>query len=116
IRSPITPTHYAFCYSCTDLLPLHSFPTRRSSDLTTWSISLSWMPASLTTLLNGVLQRSSRSAVSCWNCARVSFSSRCRGPSADADRKSTRLNSSHVKISYAVFCLKKKIELTTLDL
>src|SRR5690606_41078836 len=26
----------------------------------------------------------------------------------DADRKSTRLNSSHVKISYAVFCLKKK--------
>src|SRR5690606_42050288 len=27
---------------------------------------------------------------------------------ADADRKSTRLNSSHVKISYAVFCLKKK--------
>src|SRR5690606_40358899 len=28
------------------------------------------------------------------------------------DRKSTRLNSSHVKISYAVFCLKKKIYLT----
>src|SRR5690606_42054033 len=27
-----------------------------------------------------------------------------------ADRKSTRLNSSHVKISYAVFCLKKKIQ------
>src|SRR5690606_40184575 len=28
------------------------------------------------------------------------------------DRKSTRLNSSHVKISYAVFCLKKKTRLT----
>src|SRR5690554_7692150 len=28
-----------------------------------------------------------------------------------ADRKSTRLNSSHVRISYAVFCLKKKITL-----
>ena len=28
------------------------------------------------------------------------------------DRKSTRLNSSHVVISYAVFCLKKKIEKT----
>src|SRR5690606_42090725 len=28
--------------------------------------------------------------------------------SQHADRKSTRLNSSHVKISYAVFCLKKK--------
>src|SRR3712207_7628823 len=27
-----------------------------------------------------------------------------------ADRKSTRLNSSHANISYAVFCLKKKIE------
>src|SRR5690606_40571612 len=33
------------------------------------------------------------------------------GAAADptsTDRKSTRLNSSHVKISYAVFCLKKK--------
>src|SRR5690554_1925998 len=29
------------------------------------------------------------------------------GPSKE-DRKSTRLNSSHVRISYAVFCLKKK--------
>src|SRR5436309_8659241 len=28
------------------------------------------------------------------------------------DRKSTRLNSSHVKISYAVFCLKKKKQQT----
>src|SRR3712207_6968418 len=27
---------------------------------------------------------------------------------ADEDRKSTRLNSSHANISYAVFCLKKK--------
>src|SRR5436309_10682005 len=34
-----------------------------------------------------------------------------RAPSAaPQDRKSTRLNSSHVKISYAVFCLKKKTE------
>src|SRR5690606_41912486 len=30
------------------------------------------------------------------------------GGRARGDRKSTRLNSSHVKISYAVFCLKKK--------
>src|SRR5450432_4320251 len=29
-------------------------------------------------------------------------------PDADLDRKSTRLNSSHDQISYAVFCLKKK--------
>src|SRR5690554_7614349 len=32
----------------------------------------------------------------------------CRGPRRSRDRKSTRLNSSHVRISYAVFCLKKK--------
>src|SRR5438874_10705731 len=31
-----------------------------------------------------------------------------RPSSASGDRKSTRLNSSHVEISYAVFCLKKK--------
>src|SRR5699024_1520700 len=30
------------------------------------------------------------------------------GKKSDKDRKSTRLNSSHVSISYAVFCLKKK--------
>src|SRR5699024_11688538 len=30
------------------------------------------------------------------------------GSQVDIDRKSTRLNSSHVSISYAVFCLKKK--------
>src|SRR5215813_13748484 len=31
-----------------------------------------------------------------------------KGAFTGADRKSTRLNSSHVRISYAVFCLKKK--------
>src|SRR3712207_7365615 len=46
---------------------------------------------------------------SSWARART----RCRpllvGPMrADRDRKSTRLNSSHTNISYAVFCLKKK--------
>src|SRR5436305_11676090 len=38
---------------------------------------------------------------------------RCREPQL-ADRKSTRLNSSHVRISYAVFCLKKKKDLVLL--
>src|SRR2546430_11160296 len=33
---------------------------------------------------------------------------RQRGARPDVDRKSTRLNSSHSQISYAVFCLKKK--------
>src|SRR2546422_5534566 len=38
------------------------------------------------------------------NCKRMSSPSRC----TSTDRKSTRLNSSHGYISYAVFCLKKK--------
>src|SRR3712207_9005942 len=33
-----------------------------------------------------------------------------------ADRKSTRLNSSHANISYAVFCLKKKINMNSFRL
>src|SRR5688500_20084656 len=33
---------------------------------------------------------------------------RLSSPTAAGDRKSTRLNSSHLVISYAVFCLKKK--------
>src|SRR2546430_4782065 len=35
--------------------------------------------------------------------------------SGAADRKSTRLNSSHSQISYAVFCLKKKKQRNTLE-
>src|SRR3712207_8125637 len=38
----------------------------------------------------------------------VRASERQRGGGAGEDRKSTRLNSSHANISYAVFCLKKK--------
>src|SRR2546428_14128201 len=38
---------------------------------------------------------------------RVEWTGRPSSP-FDADRKSTRLNSSHDQISYAVFCLKKK--------
>src|SRR3712207_8023270 len=37
-----------------------------------------------------------------------------RYPVAGKDRKSTRLNSSHANISYAVFCLKKKTKTQTL--
>src|SRR5256885_8812234 len=39
-------------------------------------------------------------------------SARCR--CQRTDRKSTRLNSSHLVISYAVFCLKKKITFATM--
>src|SRR5690606_41456873 len=49
-----------------------------------------------------------------WPVRRTAFWSAASAPGsparhsgAEGDRKSTRLNSSHVKISYAVFCLKK---------
>src|SRR2546422_7221070 len=45
-----------------------------------------------------------RSPSSCAACR----GTRPRSPSGALDRKSTRLNSSHGYISYAVFCLKKK--------
>src|SRR5437868_10489844 len=46
----------------------------------------------------------------CVSC-RPSFRSGAGPPRPSRDRKSTRLNSSHVSISYAVFCLKKKNKL-----
>src|SRR5438477_4482896 len=47
---------------------------------------------------------------SAWRSARRSDPPSATGPIAKRfqDRKSTRLNSSHMSISYAVFCLKKK--------
>src|SRR5256885_3752641 len=48
--------------------------------------------------------RSRRAAAACARRARGSRGS----PRPAGDRKSTRLNSSHLVISYAVFCLKKK--------
>src|SRR5256885_6018212 len=51
--------------------------------------------------------------IPCSHPVKLNLSGRCRGLQIDksvahADRKSTRLNSSHLVISYAVFCLKKK--------
>src|SRR5437870_10667377 len=62
---------------------LHSFPTRRSSDLSQGT----WARAGAN-LLSKIVGQPRQNAYT--------------------DRKSTRLNSSHVAISYAVFCLKKK--------
>src|SRR5690606_41545953 len=87
---------------------LHSFPTRRSSDLEnfvdsdapaamppvgTFSVYVWKSPLSPPTLLP------------VWSLDTLV---RPQPPCSPIDRKSTRLNSSHVKISYAVFCLKKK--------
>src|SRR5688572_33396669 len=43
-----------------------------------------------------------------WYLQRLTWFQLPVGPTAKIDRKSTRLNSSHSQISYAVFCLKKK--------
>src|SRR3712207_8556242 len=46
--------------------------------------------------------------------ASLAYHARRAGVETTADRKSTRLNSSHANISYAVFCLKKKKKYPTL--
>src|SRR5699024_12331845 len=79
---------------------LHSFPTRRSSDLELFSRNV----VSLIILPNKHVAPDKHPR------NRYLFH-RAGGRSigdSPADRKSTRLNSSHVSISYAVFCLKKK--------
>src|SRR5690625_6872026 len=77
----------------------HSFPTRRSSDLSQW-------PApNLATFADRYEENPN--VVDTEDYLEESI---IHGrPGTPIDRKSTRLNSSHVAISYAVFCLKKKI-------
>src|SRR5436309_10076855 len=88
---------------------IHSFPTRRSSDLLTLSAQVSGTNNStLNWSVNGVAGGNATLGQIC-----VAGSSPCQTVTASSaaqveDRKSTRLNSSHVKISYAVLCLKKK--------
>src|SRR5690349_24237696 len=87
---------------------LTSFPTRRSSDLRSveridatvgrHTAQPRPVPCAATTSEN---VRSPSSRTSRYRAARDI--AKC-----SQDRKSTRLNSSHVEISYAVFCLKKK--------
>src|SRR5690349_24078695 len=54
-----------------------------------------------------VLARGDRQRVQRWGQEEVEQQAAEQG-GQQRDRKSTRLNSSHVEISYAVFCLKKK--------
>src|SRR5699024_12619303 len=80
----------------------HSFPTRRSSDL-----SVTWAGEPVGGIRVSAVSHIEKSmtfplAVSRGKRQRVTIEV------IEQDRKSTRLNSSHVSISYAVFCLKKK--------
>src|SRR5690606_41944326 len=94
---------------------LHSFPTRRSSDLPSWLVLLSCCVASCIRSENCAFSNSSNSVFnSSALLARNSLAFMVTPTDAArtrsrTDRKSTRLNSSHVKISYAVFCLIKTI-------
>src|SRR5437899_5177463 len=82
------------------------FPYTRSSDLTPKGVSLMAVNDSLTALM--ALVDGADSAPSEESFA--AFHRVCQG--WKEDRKSTRLNSSHLGISYAVFCLKKKKQST----
>src|SRR5437773_7110777 len=82
---------------------LLSFPTRRSSDLDHPSARPDFAdPSPYGSSGHTVLHRSECG----WSHHRPP--SRKRPYCGWEDRKSTRLNSSHITISYAVFCLKKK--------
>src|SRR5436853_1927509 len=93
-------------------LDLHSFPTRRSSDLRFTNQLFIWR---IHEAKKEDPKRQNREAPRADVCRPV----RCggtlfrRAPSlpGQEDRKSTRLNSSHLGISYAVFCLKKKFSI-----
>src|SRR5690606_40939242 len=99
-------------FSCSRLHRiLLSFPTRRSSDLPPQGSPLDELAP------GGVRESLPGRAGDRVPLARPPHRGTSAGAGAerpplptflDADRKSTRLNSSHVKNSYAVFCLKKK--------
>src|SRR5690606_41605003 len=107
---PLSILFTLFFYSAAHPPSLHSFPTRRSSDL----VNLTHMQdgdartaefeALNIPVLQGLNERSATVAEWRKGISGVGGSS----TAVMLDRKSTRLNSSHVKISYAVFCLKKK--------
>src|SRR5690606_39559966 len=97
--------YYFLCYPV--LRHLHSFPTRRSSDLGAESGDPQHQERSTHPSLQIRTIIPTRSH--CLRRSRLNSASRSASRTEPIlDRKSTRLNSSHVKISYAVFCLKKK--------
>src|SRR5699024_11516889 len=89
----------------------HSFPTRRSSDLhlnkTNRDQILKLLQGFKPELIHGFPSALSQLARLFPDGLPYEIPGRTE-ITAPADRKSTRLNSSHVSISYAVFCLKKK--------
>src|SRR5437870_11538745 len=93
----------------------YSFPTRRSSDLRL-SRSERRHPAAAAqpAFDDNLADENHNSVYRDYHYQRLNMGSAPGLRSIHPDRKSTRLNSSHVAISYAVFSLKKKISLTYL--
>src|SRR5206468_11764699 len=88
--------------SSLDLPVVHSFPTRRSSDL------IGGQSAGVAEFKPPIDSEEIAAAV-CRRPLLEELAARLeRFLQNRSDRKSTRLNSSHDQISYAVFCLKKK--------
>src|SRR5690606_41449732 len=77
---------------------------RRPPRSTLFPYTTLFRSGSVTTGSTALMRSRSRSGIS----SRPTGCSDCSATDRRRDRKSTRLNSSHVKISYAVFCLKKK--------
>src|SRR5262245_10994692 len=104
------------CVGCR--LALHSFPTRRSSDLVAidfglpvavFSMEMSGEQVAMRML--GSIARVSQHKIRTGRVEEDDWSRVTKGleklQAASIDRKSTRLNSSHLGISYAVFCLRR---------
>src|SRR3712207_7663082 len=72
------------------------------------------LPISDGSQLSSSAQEDGSSHPSCWAIAGAAASRRT-SRAKTRDRKSTRLNSSHANISYAVFCLKKKNKYTSIS-
>src|SRR5206468_4946357 len=100
-RLCISPVFLFFFQLLAAARALHSFPTRRSSDLALVS-------ASLFDAVNGIDGRLQPIHVEADAPRYASERAAAVQAARSEDRKSTRLNSSHDQISYAVFCLKKK--------
>src|SRR5438876_5660466 len=100
-----------FFYGYAHHLDLHSFPTRRSSDLVVLPVAAQGLRQQEVTIgaggdggqVGAQVVADRREVLALQGLFGQLPPSR-RFP----DRKSTRLNSSHPSISYAVFCLKKK--------
>src|SRR5690625_5720643 len=85
-------------------IDLQSFPTRRSSDLAQFS-------GQDEAALREQMKEDAEKRVKSNLTLEAIFNTEALEVTDEEDRKSTRLNSSHVAISYAVFCLIQKSQM-----